>query len=131
MANKGRPDYFETFQPKRVVQGEAISRVELIRRLAHYLHVPQRFGYRLMLAFEKVFKDALLHGEGLRIGGAGTLSLERHKNPKYTGFGRTKNRKVLFRYNWKVSMEAKRFLKKISKMDKDGTLNDYFQNPKG
>lgn len=130
MPSNGRPNYFESFEPKRVARGEAVSRLELIRRLAFQLQVPQRFGYRLMLAFERVFRDALIHGEGLRIGGAGTLTLQRHKNPMYTGFGKTRKRKVLFKYDWQVSLEAKRFLKKLSRMDKEGTLDDYFQDPK-
>ncbi len=130
MSTKGRPNFFDTFEPNRVEQGEAISRIEMIRRLAHYLQVPQRFGYRLLLAFEDVIEDALQHGEGIKIKNAGTLTLQEHKNKMYTGFGKTEERKVLFKYDFQQSKEAKRFLVKISKLFKEDKLDGYFQNPK-
>jgi len=129
MSSKGRPSYFDTFEPNRVAPGEAINRLEIIRRLAHYLQVPQRFGTRLMMAFEDVIKDAMLHGEGIRLGDVGTLTLQKHKNEYYTGFGRHEKRKILYKYDWAPTAEAKRFLQKVSELDKKGELDDYFSNP--
>jgi len=129
MSNNVKPNYFDLFTPERVQQGEAVHRHELVRRLAHYLQVPQQFGSRLMAAFEEVINDALLHGEGIRLKNVGTLTLQKHKNEYYTGFGKTEKRKVLFRYDWQPSLEAKRFLRKVSEIYNEGRLDDYFQNP--
>jgi len=130
MSSKGRPSYFDTFKPNRVPPGEAISRVEMIRRLAHYVQVPQRFGYRLMLAFEEIMYDALKHGEGIKFKGLGTITLERHKKDTYTGLGRTANRKILYKYVFKTSVEGKKFLGYISNLEREGQLSDYFSDTK-
>lgn len=122
------PNYFDTFRPVRVKQGEAVSRIELIRRLAHYLHVPQRFGERLMNAFESVLSDALLHGEGFKIKNAGTLTLQRHTTEYVMMFNEQVERKILYKYKWYVCEEAKRFLERISELDKEGVIDDFFQD---
>lgn len=123
-------NYFDSFEHVRSPQGEAVSRLEILRRLAHYLQVPQKFGYRLMLAFEAVLYDALLHGEGLKIKGLGTITLERHKSDTYKGFGEVRQRKVLYKYKFKPSEEALRFLDHISDLERKGELDDFFSNPK-
>lgn len=129
MSTQGRPNYFDTFQPNRVTQGEAISRTEMIRRLAHYVQVPQRFGYRLMLSFEEVMYDALQHGEGVKFKGIGTITIDRHKKDTYTGLGVTANRKVLYKFTFKPSADGKKFLAHISNLEREGQLSDHFSNP--
>lgn len=75
----GRPDYFELFQYKRVPIGSAINKVELTRRLAYELQIPQRYGERIVNAFNRVIEDALIHGEGVIFSECFTLTLQRHK----------------------------------------------------
>lgn len=123
------PNYFDNFKPNRVAQGEIVPRTELIRRLAHYLHVPQKYGERLMAAFESVLSDALIHGEGFRIRNAGTLTLKRHKTSHVMMFNEPVERKMLYKYKWAVSKDALRFIEHISKLDKEGTINDFFSEP--
>lgn len=123
------PNYFDSFQPNRVAQGEAVSRLEMIRRLAHFLQVPQRFGERIMRAFEDVLSDALLHGEGLKIKNAGTLTLQRHKSTHVVMFNEPVERKMLYKYKWSISVEAKRFIAAISEREKQGGANDFIQKP--
>ena len=38
------PNYFDSFQPNRVKIGEVVPKQEMVRRLAHYLQVPQKPG---------------------------------------------------------------------------------------
>ena len=119
-------DYFETFTPNRVGLGKAVPKHEMVRRLAHYLHVPQKFGERLVRAFEEVMKDALLHGEGLRIAHAGILTLHKHKTSHVMMFNKPVERKILYKYKWYVSDSARRFLAHISELDRQGVIDDFF-----
>lgn len=127
------PDYFENFEPNRVPQGSVVPTHEMVRRLAHYLHVPQRFGTRLLKAFEHVMSDALMHGEGIRIKNAGHLTLRKLKGTHVTMFGEQVERKYYYKYKWHVSKDAKEYLEYITNLEKEGLLDDKLfstENPK-
>ena len=124
---KGRPNYFETFEPTRVKLGEVVTRHELVRRLAHFLQVPQRFGNRLLSAFESTLLDALVHGEGIRIPGVGVLKIRRHTKDTHKGFGRTMHRKRLYYFSFEPGDDGLKFLEDISDLERQGKLGDYLQ----
>lgn len=110
----GPNNYFENFKPERVKIGRFVPQKEMARRIAHYLQIPQRFGRRMWYAIESLMYDALLHGEGIKIKGAGTLRLKRHQKDTHAGFGKIFERKRLYYFEFTPSKEGIEFLERIS-----------------
>lgn len=119
-------DYFDTFEMVRAPAGTVVPRGELIRRFAHYLQVPQAFGVRLLKAYEDVLFDALRHGEGFRIPGAGSICIMRFPRDTVMGFGKVIPRKVLYKFKWTTAKTATTFLNELSDLERAGKLDDNF-----
>ena len=122
--DKELPNYFDSFEPNRVKQGEAITKAEMSRRLAHYLHIPQKYGDRILKAYNSVLGDALMHGEGFKIENAGTLLLHRYTSNNVKMFGTVKPRKLLYKHKWSVSAEASRYLEYLSDITRNRELKE-------
>lgn len=120
-------DYFDLFEPNRVKPGEVINRNEMKRRIAHALHVPQSYGERLVRAFESVIADAVAHGEGMAIKGAGSIRLDKHTTDEVWVGGKKLPRAMLYKFKWVTSAPGIRFLKELTQLDREGKMNDYFQ----
>ncbi len=123
------PNFFDNFEPNRVEIGETLDRREMIRRISHYLRIPQAFGNRIITAFDEVIADAMLHGEGVMLKNAGTLLLTKYNTNTIKVFGEEQERKHMYKYRWRVSKEAQRYLLKITELDKLGQLEGFLANP--
>ena len=66
---------------KRVNPGEVLSDTEIGRRLALQLQLPKSYSTRLYAAWRRVIADAIEHGEGIKIPGAGSIVIQKFKTP--------------------------------------------------
>jgi hypothetical protein len=124
-------DYFRAFKPKRVPVGSAIQPREFVRRLSHKLQVPQSYGQMLMDAFNEVVLDTLEHGEGLRLPYLGQLTLSRYTTETVKVLGVVVPRETLYKYTWGITSIGQDLLSKFSQLDREGRIDDHFQDPNG
>jgi len=123
-------DYFEAFEPNRSKVGQAVPREELARRLAYQLQVPQRYGARLIAAYEAVIHDALDYGEGFRFKDLGMLTLYKFPSEMYKGLNSKGDygehrRFVMYKYKWKTFDSAKQAL--IDRTKREREMDDSIQ----
>lgn len=65
------------FKYNRAPPGGVIDTIEISRRLAYELQIPNRFGKQIAKAILRVLSDAAAHGEGIRFDNYATIKFKK------------------------------------------------------